>query len=67
MGYRVIWVSPLTFEFSQRLEVQVNGRTFYKGEPDLTDLAPYLEDLRIRGDREQPYWLRVTIGSSARE
>jgi hypothetical protein len=30
--------------------------------PDLAAIAPYLEDLRIRGDRQQPYWVKVQVG-----
>ena len=26
------------------------------------DLEPFLEDLRLRGDRQQIYWLKVPVG-----
>jgi dienelactone hydrolase len=61
-----VWVSPLTLELDQKVEVQVNGRTFFKAVPDLADLGPFLEDLRIRGDRQQSYWLKVPIGTKGR-
>jgi dienelactone hydrolase len=57
-----VWVSPLSLEMGQKLEVEVNGKPFYKAVPDLTVVAPYLEDLRIRGDRQQPYWVKVQVG-----
>jgi hypothetical protein len=57
-----VWVSPDRFEFDKKLEVQVNNKTYFKGKPDLTDLGPFLEDQRLRGDRKQVYWLRVPIG-----
>jgi dienelactone hydrolase len=57
-----VWVSPLTLDLNQKLEVEVNGKSFYKAVPDLAAIAPYLEDLRIRGDRQQPYWVKVQVG-----
>ncbi len=53
-----VWVSPELIDFSKKLEVQVNGRTYFKGMAKV-DYEPMLEDLRIRGDRSQLYWLRV--------
>jgi pimeloyl-ACP methyl ester carboxylesterase len=56
-----VWVGPPHIDFTKRVEVQVNGRTVYRAQPRLDDLAPYLEDLRIRGDRKQSYWLKVPV------
>lgn len=61
-----VWVSPAVLDFSKRLEVQVNGKTVYRGEPKRTELGPFLDDLRFRGDRKQVYWLRVPFGSGQR-
>lgn len=54
------WVGPEALDFSKRLEVRVNGKPAIKGtvQPELGD---FLEDLRIRGDRLQTYWLKVPI------
>jgi dienelactone hydrolase len=54
-----VWVSPKILDFKKRLEVRVNGRAYFKG-PVKLDLSPFLEDLRIRGDRQQVYWLKVS-------
>lgn len=55
-----LWLGPPHLDLTQRLEIRINGRTSYKGDPTI-DIAPFLEDLRIRGDREQVYWLKYSI------
>ena len=55
-----VWVSPKLIDFKRKIEVRVNGRS-YKGAPRY-DLSPLLEDLRLRGDRQQIYWMKVPIG-----
>jgi pimeloyl-ACP methyl ester carboxylesterase len=56
-----VWASPKLVDFTKKLEVLVNGKTFFKGlvKPNIEFL---LEDLRIRGDRQQIYWLKVQAG-----
>jgi pimeloyl-ACP methyl ester carboxylesterase len=56
-----VWLGPEVVDFHRRLEIRVNDRTYFKGEPEL-DLETMLEDLRLRGDRQQIYWLKVPIG-----
>ena len=56
-----IWVGPDLIDFGRRVEVRVNGKTFAKGQVR-PDLGAYLEDLRVRGDREQVYWLKIPLG-----
>lgn len=60
-----VWVSPKLIDFSKRAEVRVNGKALFKGLPP-ADLEPYLEDLRIRGDRQQVYALRVPVNLGGR-
>jgi len=48
-------------DFKRKLEVRINDRPRYKGSVKLT-LDPFLEDLRLRGDRQQVYWLKVPVG-----
>jgi hypothetical protein len=52
-----LWFPPGKLDLSRRLEVRINGKAAFKGEAKAT-LEDFLEDLRIRGDREQVYWLR---------
>ena len=56
-----VWVSPKLIDFKKKLEVRINGKTYFKGLAKL-DLEPMLEDLRLRGDRQQLYWLKVPAG-----
>jgi hypothetical protein len=61
-----VWVSPLTLDLTKRVEVEVGKRTVYKGQVDLDDPRAYLEDLRVRGDRRQPFWLKVPVNLEPR-
>jgi len=56
-----VWLSPKLIDFGKRIEVRINGRVFYKG-PAKYDLEPLLEDLRLRGDRQQIYWMKLSAG-----
>jgi len=56
-----VWVSPRLIDFKRKLEVRLNDKPRYKGAVKLA-LDPFLEDLRLRGDRQQVYWLKVSAG-----
>ncbi len=56
-----VWLSPKLVDFGRKVEVRVNGRRVYGAVPPV-DFAPLLEDLRVRGDRKQLYWLKVPVG-----
>ena len=56
-----VWVSPRLIDFKKRMEVRVNGKPFFKAVAK-PNLEPLLEDLRVRGDRQQVYWLKVSAG-----
>ena len=53
-----VWLSPEMVNFDARITVNINNRDV-KGpfQPSLEDL---LEDVRTRGDRQHPFWLKVT-------
>ena len=53
-----IWLSPELVDFDERVKVSVNGRVKFVGflQPSIEAL---LDDLRVRGDREQLYWVRL--------
>lgn len=57
----VVWVSPRLIDFKRKLEIRVNGKPYFKGQPTF-ELEPLLEDLRLRGDRQQIYWMKVSAG-----
>jgi predicted esterase len=58
-----VWLSPEMVDFSQRVVVTINGRSYGQGVEPRADVL--LEDVRTRGDRQYPFWTRVD-GSSGR-
>jgi dienelactone hydrolase len=60
-----VWLSPLVLDFTKKIEVQVNGKSVYKELPKLDRPTAYLDDLRIRGDRSQPYWIKIPMNLGA--
>jgi pimeloyl-ACP methyl ester carboxylesterase len=54
-----VWLSPKLIDFKRRLEVRIKDRPYFKGQAKL-EMEPMLEDLRIRGDRQQLYWFRIS-------
>lgn len=53
-----VWVGPKHVDFAKKLEIRVNGKTAYKAQPK-PDFETMLEDVRVRGDRSQIYWMKV--------
>lgn len=52
-----VWLSPRMIDFAQRSIVTVNGRRFNSNDQMIRpDLEVMLEDVRRRGDRQQPFW-----------
>ncbi len=53
-----IWISPELVDFSRPISVTLDGRKLDRDgiEPDVDVL---LEDLRLRGDRQHPFWAVV--------
>jgi dienelactone hydrolase len=60
-----VWVSPRLIDFKKKLEIRHNERPLLKGAVKL-EFEPMLEDLRIRGDRQQLYYLKVVMGPAPR-
>ncbi|WP_406700818.1 PHB depolymerase family esterase [Singulisphaera sp. Ch08] len=54
-----VWVSPKLIDFNRKIEVRINKDSFIKpvAEPNI---EPFLEDLRLRGDRQQIFWLKAS-------
>ncbi len=52
-----LWLGPPHLDLSKRFEIRINGKAAFKGTTKL-DPTSFLEDLRLRGDRQQVYWLR---------
>ena len=60
-----VWVSPRLIDFKKKVEVRLNDRSLLKGAVKL-EFDPMLEDLRVRGDRQQLYYLKVVMGNNPR-
>jgi len=58
-----VWVSPKLIDFQRKIEVRINRDRFTKPVGEL-NLEPFLEDLRLRGDRQQIFWLKASWHSS---
>jgi len=56
-----VWLSPEMVDFSQRVAVSINGRTYTQRIEPRADVL--LEDVRTRGDRQHPFWARVDESS----
>jgi len=61
-----VWLTPDMVDFSQPLRVTVNGvkyKTPGKALPG-PDLKTLLEDVRTRGERLRPFWVRIDQDSA---
>jgi len=56
-----VWLSPELVDFRRKMELRVNRKALFKGQPKL-DFRPLLEDFRVRGDRGQMYWVKIEAG-----
>ena len=56
-----VWLSPKLIDFKRRMELRIHERPYFKGQVKL-QCEPLLEDLRVRGDRQQLYWHRISAG-----
>lgn len=61
-GRTRVWLSPELVDFTQPLTVTIDGQRAHKG-PISADESLLLEDLRLRGDRQHPFWAVVEAGT----
>jgi pimeloyl-ACP methyl ester carboxylesterase len=55
-----IWLSPKLIDFNRKVEIRINGRPLSRQAKIKLDMEPMLDDLRVRGDRKQLYWHRIS-------
>ena len=61
-----VWLSPKMLDFKKRATITANGRRLNNTDQMIRpDLRTMLEDVRTRGDRQNPFWARVD-GSTGR-
>ncbi len=69
-GRTRVWLSPELIDFAEPLTVSIDGKRAHRG-PITADERLLLEDLRLRGDRQHPFWAVIEAtkggGSSSRE
>ncbi len=58
-----VWVGPKYIDFKKRLIIRLNDRPFFSGIIK-QDFGPMLEDLRVRGDRQQLYYFKAVMGQA---
>jgi hypothetical protein len=62
-----LWISPRVLDVKgkpdARVNVRLNRRDYISGRRAIIklDLESMLDDLRVRGDRQQLYWHRISI------
>jgi len=55
-----VWLSPEMVNFERKVNIVVNGKRVNVREQLLEgDLETILEDVRTRGDRQHPFWVRI--------
>ncbi|WP_425398274.1 alpha/beta hydrolase-fold protein [Aeoliella sp.] len=56
-----VWLSPEIIDFDKPIQVELNGRRIGPRDRMVRpDLGVLLEDARTRGDRQRPYWAKIT-------
>jgi pimeloyl-ACP methyl ester carboxylesterase len=55
-----VWLSPKLIDFKRKPEIRIKTKTYFKSLVKL-DLESMLDDLRLRGDRQQIYWFRIAV------
>jgi predicted esterase len=58
-----VWLSPKLVDFRRRITVIVNGRRLNAESATSPNLEVLLEDVRTRGDRQNPFWARVEMST----
>jgi predicted esterase len=61
-----VWLAPELVDLAQPVTVSVDGRQLHRGVV-APDLEVMLEDLRLRSDRQHPFWAVVESARSPRK
>ncbi|HTU26717.1 MAG TPA: peptidase [Pirellulales bacterium] len=54
-----VWLSPELVDFSKPVRIDVKGQRLNRDPNLVPDLATLLDDVRARGDRQHPFWVKV--------
>jgi hypothetical protein len=53
-----VWLTPDLVDFREEITVSIDGRRVFRGVPR-PDMWTMLEDLRLRADRQHPFWCGI--------
>jgi pimeloyl-ACP methyl ester carboxylesterase/tetratricopeptide (TPR) repeat protein len=56
-----LWLSPDLVDLDQRITVKWNGKS--KTHEISPDVQVMLEDVRLRADRQHPFWAKIEVGA----
>ena len=60
-SHATIWLSPELIDFNSRVNINVGGRRLAGLPPTIRpSVETMLEDVRTRGDRQHPFWAKVS-------
>jgi pimeloyl-ACP methyl ester carboxylesterase len=55
-----IWLSPKLVDFRRKVDIRIGGKPYIRQGKLKLEMESMLDDLRVRGDRQQVYWYRVS-------
>ena len=55
-----VWLSSKLIDFKRKVDIRINGKPYSRAEKIKLEIEPMLDDLRVRGDRKQLYWHRIS-------
>ena len=54
-----VWISPKLIDFEKRMELRINNKSMFRAMPK-PDFGAFLDDVRVRGDRSQVFWMKLS-------
>jgi predicted esterase len=61
-----LWIGPKQVDFAKKVEVRIKGGPTLFRDMVRPELEPFLEDIRLRGDRQQVYGAKVPLDIARR-
>jgi pimeloyl-ACP methyl ester carboxylesterase len=55
-----VWLSPKLIDFERKADIRINGKPYSRQAKIKLDMEAMLDDLRVRGDRKQLFWHRIS-------
>ncbi|MDO4574841.1 MAG: peptidase [Planctomycetia bacterium] len=59
-----VWLGPQTLDFDRKMNIVVNAKNAITAKTNLKpDLRTLLDDVRRRGDRQNPFWAMIEVNT----